>query len=59
MLNKPFSEIGLEDIRTLKADEVEEGKSIDYKRDLNLDSSPNEKNLRRILLVLLILQVGI
>jgi len=43
MLNKPFNEVCFEDIQALKTNGIEEGKSIDYKMEIHLDSSSQRK----------------
>lgn len=43
MLNKPFSEICIEDMVALKTNGVEEGKSTDYKLELHLNNPSQRK----------------
>ncbi|AZV60316.1 hypothetical protein [Peribacillus frigoritolerans] len=43
MLDKPFSELCLEDVLALKTNGVEEGKSIDFKFEIHLDNSSQGK----------------
>lgn len=43
MLDKPFSELCLEDVLALKTNGVEEGKSIDFKLEIHLDNSSQRK----------------
>ncbi|MDA0999191.1 MAG: ATP-binding protein [bacterium] len=43
MIQKPLSEIDLDVLQGLIADEVREGKTIDYKRDLSVDTGDQKK----------------
>ncbi|WP_066415220.1 AlbA family DNA-binding domain-containing protein [Sutcliffiella cohnii] len=43
MLDKPFNELSLEDVLALKINGVEEGKSIDFKLEVQLDIPKNRK----------------
>jgi len=43
LINKPFANITLDDILSLQTNEIEEGKSIDYKQELHLDNKSNKK----------------
>lgn len=43
MINKPFKDIRLEDIKSLKTNGAEEGKSLDFKLELHLDSKNQRK----------------
>lgn len=43
MLNKHFSNISIEDILALKSNGIQEGKSIDFKLELHLDSGTQRK----------------
>lgn len=47
MFNKPFNELTLEDIIALKENGVPEGKTIDYKLELNLNTKGDKKEFAK------------
>lgn len=47
MFNKPFNELTLEDILALKENGVPEGKTIDYKLELNLKAKADKKEFAK------------
>jgi hypothetical protein len=47
MINKPIASITLDDLRSLKANEVAEGKTLEYKRELPGDSPEEKRKLLR------------
>ncbi|WP_050184067.1 AlbA family DNA-binding domain-containing protein [Domibacillus robiginosus] len=43
MIHKPFAEVTIDDIFSLKEDGIEEGKSIDFKKELNIQQAGARK----------------